>query len=103
MADEEQIDDLEAFRRYMHANVDHEEKLKLEIYALRKTLEIYANPKPSADVPLEQIVKDLMSDPIVQNIVHHEFDQARNQIDDLIREGKMKKLLYSMTPKGTVN
>jgi hypothetical protein len=101
--DPKDMDEIELFGRYMHVVVDHEEKLKLEIYALRKTLEVYANPKPSADAPLEKIVKDLMDDPIVQNIVHHEFDEARRQIDDLIREGKLTQLLHSMTPEGPVN
>jgi hypothetical protein len=100
---QEDFADLEAFGLFLHEQAKHEESLKLEIFALRKTLEVYANPKTQNDPPLEETVKFLMDDPIVKSLVHRDFEEVARQIDDLIQEGKLKKLLYSMKPEGPVN
>jgi hypothetical protein len=93
----------ELLRTLLHKISSYNESLKLEIFALRKTLETYANPKNPSDPPLEETVTYLMKDPIVRKIVHSEFEQIARQIDDLVDQGKALQLLSLWTPEGPVH
>ena len=97
------LDTLESFRKFLYEIAAREESFKLEIYALRKTLEIYANPKTPSDPSLEETVTYLMKDPIVKKLVHVEFEPIIRQIDDLVEETKLLQLLSSWNPKGPAN
>lgn len=105
MADEDfsHLSNLELLKQFLYEIAKYEESLKLEIFALRKTLEAYANPKSPSDPPLEETVTALMNDGIVKHLVHAEFEPILRQIDDLIEGGKLTELLSSWTPKGPIH
>jgi hypothetical protein len=100
MADQDlsHLDTFESLRRFLYKIAEYEESLRLEILALRATLETYANPKSPEDPPLEETVMLLKNDPIVKRLVHRDFESnsSNRRFDS---RGEVKHIALFMDSK----